>query len=403
MKKRILFVDDEPRILQGLENLLVRYRRKWEMTFAASGAAALDQMRQTPVDVIVADMRMPMMDGAALLRIVKDEHPETVRIILSGQSEIELAMRAVPVAHQFLDKPCKPEILERVVERACSLQALVSDERLRRLVGGLKKLPALPAAYTALQRTLADEESGAREVARIIERDIAMSAKVLQLVNSAFFGLSRHVTSVSDAVSYLGFRMIQQLVLGSEVFGGDGLRSPNGFSLEGLRDHSLLTAGIARGILAGDQKQAGDAWTAGLLHDIGKLVLAAELPEHLTATASAAKQSGRAPFQVEQELYGVTHAEIGAYLVGVWGLPYPIVEAVGNHHAPERVEHPGLDVLTAVHVANALAHECEPNAGAPGSGVLNSEYIASLGFSDRLPKWRESAEELALQIAGVKT
>jgi putative nucleotidyltransferase with HDIG domain len=399
MKKRILFVDDEPRVLHGLENLLVRYRHKWDMAFASGGPAALDEMRRAPVDVLVADMRMPVMDGATLLRIVKDEHPETVRIILSGHSEMELAMRAVPVAHQFLDKPCKPEVLEQVVERACSLHALVRDEKLRKVLGGLKKLPALPAAYSALERTLADERAGARELAQIIEQDIAMSAKILQLVNSAFFGLSRRVTSVPEAVSYLGFRMIQQLMLGAEIFADGGFASRPGMSLEGLRDHSLLTAAIARRILSDDRRAAEDAWTAGLLHDIGKLILAAELPEHLAAPVSVAQQTGRPAYEAEQQLYGVTHAEIGAYLVGMWGLPYSIVEAVGNHHAPERVPHPGLDVLTAVYVANALAHECEPDARAY-QPPLNSDYLSSFGILDRIPGWRDDANELAFQVAG---
>ena len=401
MKMRILFVDDEPRVLQGLENLLVRYRQKWDMVFASGGPAALEEMRHAPVDVLVADMRMPVMDGATLLRIVKDEHPGTVRIILSGHSEMELAMRAIPVAHQFLDKPCKPELLESVVERACSLHALVSDENVRKVLGGLKKLPALPAAYAALQRTLAAERAGAREVARVIEQDIAMSAKVLQLVNSAFFGLSRRVTSVPEAVSYLGFRMIQQLVLGAEIFGDGGLASRAGLSLEALRDHSLLAAGLARRILSNDRKQAEDAWTAGLLHDIGKLILAAEMPEHWAPPLAAAMKTGRPTYEAEQELYGVTHAEIGAYLVGMWGLPYPIVEAVGNHHMPERVQHPGLDVLAAVHIADALAHECDPDAD-PHAAALNAEYVSSLGLIEQIPEWREHAKELVFQVAGGK-
>ena len=399
MKKRILFVDDERFVLEGLEDLLARYRHKWEMVFSVSGQAALEDMQQKPFDVIVADMRMPGMDGEALLRLVNEKHPGTVRIVLSGQSEMEAAMRTVPIAHQFLHKPCDPGILEKVVERACSLQALVGDETVRKVVGGLRRLPTLPSVYAALQRTLADGRSGATDVARVLEQDIGMSAKVLQLVNSAFFGLGRRISSIQEAVSYLGFRMIQQVVLASEVFKGDGLDSRSGLSLERLRDHAVLTAGIARRVLAGDRKQAEDAWAAGLLHDIGKLILAAELPEHLLNAAQAAREAQQPMFRAEQELYGVTHAEIGAYLLGVWGLPYPIVEAVANHHVPGRVQQPCLDTLTAVHVANALAHEADADGETLSSSTLDVEYLESLGLADQIESWREFAQELGCGVA----
>jgi putative nucleotidyltransferase with HDIG domain len=394
MKKRILFVDDEPRVLEGLEDLLVRHRRKWEMVFATSGAAALEQMRERPFDVVVTDMRMPEMDGAALLQSVKEKHPGAVRIVLSGHSEMEATMRTVPVAHQFLHKPCDPDVLEKAVERACDLQLLTSDENIRRVVGKLQRLPSLPAVYATLRRILADEKSGAKDVARVIEQDIGMSAKVLQLVNSAFFGLGRRITTIQQATAYLGFGMLQKLVLATEVFKGSRLDARSGLSLEGLRDHALLAAGIAQRILANDRKQAEDAWAAGLLHDIGKLVLAAELPDHLAAAGALARDTGRPLWRAEYELYGISHAEVGAYLLGLWGLPYPIVDAVANHHMPERVQHPGLDVLTAVHVANALAHECGPNGEAESQEALNSDYVTALGVSGRLPRLQESAEEL---------
>jgi HD-like signal output (HDOD) protein/CheY-like chemotaxis protein len=395
MKKRILFVDDEPKVLEGLEDLLARHRRKWEMCFAPGGAAALERMRQSPFDVIVTDMRMPEMDGATLLRIVKDDHPGTVRFVLSGHSEMEATMRTVPVAHQFLHKPCDADILEKAVERACDLQSITSDVGIRKVVGKLQRLPSLPTVYAALQRTLADEKSGAKDVARIIEQDIGMSAKVLQLVNSAFFGLGRRITTILDAVVYLGSGMVQKIVLATEVFKASKPGSCGGLSIEALRDHSVLTAGIAQRILGADRKLAEDAWAAGLLHDVGKLVLASELPDHLTSAMALAAKTGQTPWQAEQKIYGVSHAEVGAYLLGLWGLPYPIVEAVAYHHMPERVQQPSLDVLTAVHVANVLAHECGPGGEAAAEAALNSDYVAGLGLAHRLPCWRESAQDLA--------
>ena len=129
--KRILFVDDEPQILEGLQNLLHRHRRVWDMVFALGGEAALEELGCRPFDVIVSDMRMPLMDGATLLRRVQEQHSETVRIVLSGHVELTTALRAVSVAHQFLTKPCKPHELENVIQRACNLRALINDEMVR--------------------------------------------------------------------------------------------------------------------------------------------------------------------------------------------------------------------------------------------------------------------------------
>ncbi|HWE52109.1 MAG TPA: response regulator [Bryobacteraceae bacterium] len=399
MKKRILFVDDEPQALEALDDLLYKYQAKWEMVFAGSGASAVDRMNEMPFDVIVTDVKMPGMDGIALLGIVRDQHPETIRIALSGLTELEGSLRAMPVLHQFLHKPCDPAMLEGTIERACDLRALVSSEGVRKIVGGLKQLPSLPSVYTDLQQALTDQrcgirDIGAKDIARIIEQDIGMCAKVLQLVNSAFFGLGRRITVIDDAVAYLGIEMINQIVLAATVFDRRRLDPRGGISLEALRDHGLLVAGIARRIMWGDRRLAGDAWMAGLLHDIGKLVLAAELPAQLAEAVEQARREKRPLYEVEQDRYGVSHAEIGAYLLGTWGLPYPIVEAVANHHAPGRVKHRGLDILTAVHAADALAHELNSSDDVGPGASLNGIWLASAGLEDRVEEWRELAAEL---------
>jgi putative nucleotidyltransferase with HDIG domain len=392
MKVRILFVDDELRVLEGFEDLLLRYARKWDMVFATSGESALAHMRQIPFDVIVADMRMPGMDGSTLLRILRDEYPDTIRIVLSGQSEMQGILPALRALHQFLYKPCDPKVLEGTIEKACALRASVANVPIRRAVGALDGLPTLASTYEDLQRALADHHPAAGSIARIIERDMGMSAKILQLVNSAFFGLGRRITRIEDAVAYLGIEMMEQLV-GANVFRPQLRRE--GDYLEAFHRHSLLTAGIAAAIMADDRRLAADAWAAGLLHDIGKVVLASALPEYYATATRTSKCTGRPLHDVEQELYGTTHALAGAYLLGIWGLPEQIVEAVANHHAPECDQGGELDVATAVCMANALAHECcgdddaEPHAG------LNRDHIAWLGLEHRVQDWRGVARVLS--------
>ena len=110
---RILFVDDEPRISEGIERMFFHLADEWDITCVDSGPAALQELEDDPYDVIVTDMRMPEMDGAVLLAEVQKRAPGVVRIILSGQADLEETMRAVPLAHQYLAKPCRPEVLGR--------------------------------------------------------------------------------------------------------------------------------------------------------------------------------------------------------------------------------------------------------------------------------------------------
>ncbi len=392
--KRILFVDDEPRVLEGLQRMLRPFRKEWDMVFVASGQAALETLfaEEEPFEVIVSDMRMPGMDGATLLKLVQEQYPNLVRIVLSGYSEMEAALRAVPVAHQFLAKPCDPATLKSVIERASSLHALLNDEAIRGIVSSMDSLPACPQAYTALLQALADPNAGLREVADLVERDLALTAKCMQLVNSAFFGLARRVNSIHQAVTYLGAGMLRTLVLTVEVFReAEGRRFP-GFSLEGLQTHCLLTARLASGLIE-DKQASDDAFMAAMLHDIGKIVLATRLPDRFRALLSEQRARKQPLHVVEQEIHGVTHAEIGAYLLGLWGLPYPIVEAVAHHHAPTRVPQEGFGVLGAVYVANLLCAEGTEHLSAPEA--LDDAYLDALGVRERLPAWRARAAELA--------
>src|SRR5208283_4806058 len=278
--RRVLFVDDEPRFYEALQRLLRPQRHQWEMAFAPSGHAALALLEASPFDVIVSDMRMPGMDGATLLAHVREKYPQVVRIILSSHTELSTALRVVPVAHQFLAKPCDAEMLRVAIERACHLKALLSDESIRRTVTALGDLPSLPRTYEALTQALADPDTSLQKVARIIEQDVGISAKVLQLVNSAFFGISHSMTNIQGAVSYLGINTLKNLVLSVEIFRAfKPQRELQGFCLEKLQHHAQLAAHIAAR-LPMPKHLADIAVVAGMLHDVGKLILAWKISEH---------------------------------------------------------------------------------------------------------------------------
>lgn len=360
--KRILFVDDEAQVLAGLRSRLHRLRSEWDMAFVESGAEALALLAQGPFDVIVTDVQMPQMNGAELLRVVSREWPQMVRILLSGYSDSAQIARLATLAHQSLTKPCAPQQLEGVVNRCLALQGLLDAPHLRAVVGRIRTVPAMPQVYSKLRAALADEATSARQVAELIAAEPAVTAKVLQMVNSAFFRLARRITRIDQAVAYLGFTAIRNLTLTAEVFSSwSQSGAPAAFDFDRMQSHIQAVA-TAASALARGTGFADDAVLAGLLHDIGYWVLGAELPDELARAVDLALRKRMVLEAAETAVIGASHAEIGAYLLGIWGLPYPVVEAVAHHHAPERVGAQEFDTLAALAVAHSLVPENDAGA-----------------------------------------
>ena len=397
-KTRIIFVDDEPSVLEGLRRMLRRQRNEWEMTFVSSGADALAAIGERPFDVIVTDLRMPGMGGDELLQKVFEEYPDTARIVLTGHASSELATGALKLAHQYLAKPVDSDNLKQAVARACAVQQTVSDERIRAAVGGCDALPTLPSLYAEITQAAESQTANAKTLAQIISRDMAMSAKLLQLVNSSFFGIGRRVSSIEQAVALLGMVRIKALVLSESIFKQFALpKKTAGLSVDGLWAHSLLVADVARNI-SREEGQGGDrpdqAFTAGVLHDVGKLILMSRQTDAFEAILNRA-QALRAPlWLIEMDVFGVTHAQIGAYLLNLWGLPPRIAEAVELHHTPSSIAYDGLCALTVVHAANALVGEQEkPEPSGAASCALDMTYLRRTGLEHRHERWREIAAE----------
>jgi HD-like signal output (HDOD) protein/CheY-like chemotaxis protein len=386
-RPRILFVDDESAILDAMQNLLRKERKRWDLEFVNGGEAGLAAMQKQPFDIVVSDMRMPGMDGAEFLTRIKAEWPAAGRMVLSGHAEPEALMRAMPVAHQFLSKPCDARTLQAAIERMHGLQKLLNNDAIRKVVGNLEQLPAMPRTYIDLRQAASDPNKGIGDLADIVSSDAAVSVKVLKLVNSSYFGSSQRVTSIQQAVSRLGVELIKGLALTANVFAAVEAKAVAGFSCDQLQMSSLSAAKLAKRFCS-DPKRSDEAFTAALVSDVGKLVLALALPQSFGELLVAAKTSGKPAFAVEHELLGVTHAEIGAYLLGLWGLPASIVESVAHHHHPNRVTD-GNCVLAAVHVANGVVDL------APGlalSAQLDLEFLERCGYMAELPKWLALAE-----------
>jgi putative nucleotidyltransferase with HDIG domain len=369
-----------------------KYAGQMDAVFAVGAEAAMELVRNESIDVVVSDMHMPGIDGPMLLGAIKEDYPDMVRIMLCPQSETDSVFVALPVSHQILSKPLDADSLCNAIERIFRLRDLLTNS-LRKQIGGLEQLPSVPTAYFEMMSAMARPDVSAMKIARIIERDSAMAAKTLQLVNSACFTLSRRITTVDQAVAYLGIDLVRDLSLTLHMFAAlEPTAMRSGFSFDGEQEHSLMTAKVARRLVS-SPRQSQNAFTAALLHDIGKLVLAVCLPEKFKKVRQICSASGRPPYEVEAEVLGVTHAEVGAYLLGLWGLPHPIVEAVAYHHNPGAALERTLDIPTVVSVADALVEELTRK-----TPFALEEHLRSLKVVDKLPRWIEIARAELQQI-----
>ena len=377
---RVLFVDDEPAMLEGLRRSLYRAQKEWEMTFVTNAALAVAALREFSYDVLVSDMRMARTDGAELLEIARDNSPQTVRIVLSGYAEERQVTRLVPLAHQYLAKPCAPGQLQAAIERCLKLQATLQNPRVRSLVGRVRTLPAIPSVYAELGAVMAREDATAREVAAAAMRDSAIAAKILHVANSSFFRLARPVNRIEQAVVHLGFDAVRNLALSAEVFSRWPRNSLEGFEPDRIQAHAQAVAAGAY-VLAAGQPWADDAMLAGLLHDIGYWVLLQESPREMVEVQRMARTDGISLPAAEYRAFGASHAELGAYLLGLWGLPFPIIGAIAHHHAPEHGA-AEFDPLTALTISHALMDQ-QPSAAnsawSDGPVAVDASYLARVG------------------------
>ncbi len=338
--RRILFVDDDPKEIKRLRKMLRSIRHEWEIESAVSGKEALSFMAKSHFDVVVSNMHMQKMDGVELQDTVMERYPGTVRIILSEDSDKEKSLQSVKSTHQFLKKPCDADTVKYTIERACKLQDLLRNETLIKTVTGIRKLPSPPRLYSLIMQEMRSPDASLKKVGDIISQDIAMTAKILQLINSAYFGLPRRITDPQQATIFLGIDTLKALVLTFHVFSEFSEDAELcEFSLADMLKHSIMVGRLAKEIAKvelDDTKILEEIYIAGILHDIGKLILL-KLPEQYREVMKCIKSTGFSFVEAEYNVMKTSHAELGAYLLALWGIPDNIVETVAFHNNPSKL------------------------------------------------------------------
>ncbi|MCF7762177.1 MAG: HDOD domain-containing protein [Verrucomicrobia bacterium] len=383
-------MDDDTDWLELLQLVLGELRSRWNMKFAASGARALELMEKTSFDVVISDLNMPEMNGIELLKRARDLYPATARMLFCGSPSPGSLLEWVGLIHQFLPKPSSLEQIRSTVQRAAIARSYFSGTALQEKISRLESLPSLPSLYAELVQQLKSEEASPKDVARTISRDLGMTTRVLSTVNSAWFGLPEPMSNLADAVTILGFETLKDLVLASGVFRQFESRKLGGISLETLWHHSGRVAQAAQLIARHERagRQVIDAaYTAGLLHDVGKLILASSYPGEYEEVVHNAQAQRLESLVAEREILNCDHAEVGGYLLDLWGLPPAVVEAVAYHHLPTRCTRKPFSALAAVHAAEVLVHAHRvPYRGvaAPHADLL---FLSSIGHGNALDHW----------------
>jgi putative nucleotidyltransferase with HDIG domain len=346
------------------------------------------------VDVLVTDMRMPGMDGGELLEIISEKYPQIIRFVLSGQTDQELSLRSSRVAHQYIAKPCETTRLIEIIQHSLDLRELQSNPNLVKIITSIKKLPSLPSLYIKLVDEMNSPDASLKKISAIMSLDMTMTAKTLQMVNSAFYGLPSKITNLQHAVTVLGISTLKSLVLYQGVFSEfeTGTKSP--ISLDQLWNHSIRVGELARNIarkVGCDTQTLDDTQVAGVMHDIGKLIQL-KIP-HFFEEKMQKEKEGMDPLEAEYAILGTSHAELGAYLLGIWGLPDAIVQAVAYHHYPSRQTESVFNPLTAVHVANAFLTPDLNKLSADTKLPLDLRYLEAMNISDKIGPWLELCQQ----------
>ena len=363
--------------------------RGWELSHAADAKTALEVARKQPVDVALLNASTPETNVIDLAGDLTQIHPKLVTFILSDDPEA--AQQAYSTGrYQFFPKLEDPGPLITAVERMGSLVSWLTNNTTIELVAGIHSLPNIPSNYQGVIRVINSPNSSIQDIGDAMEKDMAMTSRVLQVANSAYYGFSKSITSSTQAALLIGVETLKSLVRYTHVLNNFPHTPASTAIFDRVWRHSINVAAVARKITmlhTKDENLAEEAFTAGLLHDIGKLVLISIKPDEYRAVIRQSGENKTLLHVLERVKLGTTHAETGAYLLSLWGIPFTILEAVAWHHYPSSSNLRDFSPLTAVHVANVAEHRRQDIEEVKAIPPLDEGYLASIGVADRVKEW----------------
>ena len=390
---RILLVDNSDQISIQLESEINRMNRQWQIKMVETAAQALQELESNRYDIVIMELVLPGTTGVELLEKVASEYPGSIRMVLSASTDRQMILQTAGLAHRFIAKPADAQHLMGLLDTSINLREMFAKPELHARIAKIGSLPSAPGIYNELITQLRNDSCSIKDVAGIIANDLAMTAKILQMVNSAYFGLPSRISSVLQAVNMMGLETVKSVAMTAGVFSEFNNPSINckSLTIDSLFHHSVTVGTNAQKVatqMGLPRYMCDDALMAGMLHDIGKLVLMSNFPEELSTSIELAVEKSWSIEKAQERIMGVTHAEIGAHLLSLWGLSDQILEAVALHPSPSRMPCPTPSVLTAVHVANGVYHDT-PSDGVEVLGCCYDEdYLKATHVFDQLEDLR---------------
>lgn len=364
----------------------------WNIHFARSGEDGLALCIDNYYDAVIADATLPGMNGPEFLDAFMQQRPRAMRIVTSDLADIEGTMKCIGHAHHHILKPCGGANLYDALRQGLAAERWLPSEGAQSLISQMRHVPSPPDAYFRIVEESNSPRCSLEKIAGHVAEDPAVTAKVMQLANSAVFGLQLHIVHPTEAISFIGLETTKALVLLAHTFSAFDQIDVGDFSVDDLWSHSVRTGNLAQRIALLEDapiEVVQGAFAAGLLHDIGKLLLAANDPGPFAKACRLAHQLHCNLWEVEaRESSKLGHAELGAAILDIWGLPQPITEAIALHHCPWRDKQRTFNPVTAVHVANIFDHEAHPDLNVFLPPQVNGPYLKELHLEQRPDEWR---------------
>lgn len=387
---RVLFIDQDVYFQQSLNRVVISKKLRIDLRQSSSWKQAKKILESFSCDVIVVNDTLCDIQCEQLLVSIRDMYPMTLRILVSSDASEDKVPNLLIAAHQVLTKPTSPLSILEAIQTSSRLRSLLMNEQLRTVVHKMTYIPVVPKVYTELTDELRKDNSSNHVLAKIISQDISLTAGILKLVNTPFFGLSRRVDDMQQAVSILGVNLIRGLVLSTRVFTILDSKSYPGFDVEKLWGHCMDVARCIRAVKRfsnAGMRATENAFLAGLLHDIGKVVLAAGCPDvyiHVLQNS----QTKNIPLAVaEERLLGVTHAEVGAYLLGLWGFSEPIVSAIAQHHG-FMLGSSFTRLASVLHVVDVEIHNRYVRSNGYAPHLVDTRMLEIIGGDEVFNEWK---------------
>jgi putative nucleotidyltransferase with HDIG domain len=311
--------------------------------------------------------------------------------MLSGYADQPLKTKASRCVHQFISKPCDADALKAVISRALALYDRLHSTEISDVLSKLTSLPVLPKAYQEVIDMLGNPSCSLRRIGQVVAQDIGLSSKILQVVNNAFSSKGPRIVDPVHAVSFLGFKASEALILTSGVFSELSTALNRRFCVDQLQEHCMRVGTIARAICSSLKMSDEDldiASMAGILHDAGKMILISRFPDEFDQAIRDSRKRGFPCYGAERQIMVASHAELGGYLLDLWGLPNPIIEAVTYHHEPWLAVEEGFSVTDAVYIANNLDKQRICNLADGYAEPLDMEYLTQRGVAEQFPQWQ---------------